>query len=332
MKRDPIDFVIAWVDGSDEAWLKEKSKYQADKINEDDSSVRYRDWDNLQYWFRAVEQYAPWVRKIHFVTWGHIPQWLNVEHPRIHIVRHEDFIPQEYLPTFNSHTIELNLHRMEGLAEHFVYFNDDMFLNRALNPENFFKNGLPRDILGLDCIYFSNNSSGAINGNNIRVINDHFDIRECIRKNPLKWINYRYGVKIPAQTLFLLHKNWFPGFYYQHLSCNYLKSTFIDVWNKENVLLDETCRCRFRAATNVNQWLMKYWQLASGQFYPAFKNIGRYYDMGNDISGLLADIKSGRQDIICLNDNKKVRDFEAKRDMVNLAFHDRYLQKSTFER
>ena len=63
-----IDFVITWVDGSDPAWQQEKRKTLEAcglKSAADDRKERYRDWDNLQYWFRGVEQFAPWVRKVH---------------------------------------------------------------------------------------------------------------------------------------------------------------------------------------------------------------------------------------------------------------------------
>ena len=143
-----IDFVIAWVDGSDPNWQKEKQKHLAEFLKDesvvDQGDYRYRDWDLLQYWFRSVEKYAPWVRKVHFVTCGQIPIWLNVNHPKLHIVNHEDYIPQEYLPTFNSHTIELNMHRIDGLSEQFVYFNDDMYITQRVAPTDFFMNGLPR--------------------------------------------------------------------------------------------------------------------------------------------------------------------------------------------
>ena len=71
-----MDFVMAWVDGNDPAWQKEKRKTEhvpEATAEADDRDERYRDWDNLQYWFRGVEQFAPWVRKIHFVTWGISP-------------------------------------------------------------------------------------------------------------------------------------------------------------------------------------------------------------------------------------------------------------------
>lgn len=110
---DSIDFVIPWVNGNDPEWIKEKSNFE--KQSEGDRrDIRFRDWDNLRYWFRAVEAYAPWVNRIHFITWGHLPEWLNTAHPKLNIVTHQDYIPQAYLPTFNSHTIELNMHRIQS--------------------------------------------------------------------------------------------------------------------------------------------------------------------------------------------------------------------------
>ena len=146
-KNQEIDFVIAWVDGNDPQWQAQKRKCLATCLKDesilDQGDYRYRDWDLLHYWFRAVEKYAPWVRRIHFVTCGQIPAWMNVNHPKLHIVNHKDYIPEAYLPTFNSHTIELNMHRIEGLAEQFVYFNDDMYITRPVYPEDFFVKGQP---------------------------------------------------------------------------------------------------------------------------------------------------------------------------------------------
>jgi len=226
----PIDFVIAWVNGNDPDWLSEKKKYQPAADSADDSLVRYREWDNLRYWFRGIETYAPWVRKVHFVTWGHIPPWLAVGHPKLNIVNHRDYIPPEYLPTFNSHTIELNLHRIKGLAEYFVYFNDDMFLTRPVAPDDFFSGGKPRDMFALDAIYFGDNGIGHINGNNMEVINSIFDKQEVVRRNFTKIFYLGYGMKRLIKTLCLLPWPWFPGIYYQHLPVPYLKNTFVQMW------------------------------------------------------------------------------------------------------
>ena len=90
-----------WVDGNDPEWQKEKNNYDK-KDNADGSIVRYRDWDLLQYWFRGVEKFAPWVNKVYFITWGHLPKWLDTSNPKLVIVNHKDYIPEEYLPTFSA--------------------------------------------------------------------------------------------------------------------------------------------------------------------------------------------------------------------------------------
>ena len=95
-----VDIVVLWVDGADPEWLDEYSKYKG--LSGDQRASRFRDWGNLRYWFRGVERYAPWANKIHFVTWGHLPQWLDTTCPKLHIVNHRDFIPEKYLPTFIS--------------------------------------------------------------------------------------------------------------------------------------------------------------------------------------------------------------------------------------
>lgn len=143
-----VDFVIAWVDSQDEKWLKEKQQYDPTpilKANDLTGDIRFRDWGLLKYWFRGVENFAPWVNKIHFITYGHVPEWLSVNHPKLNIVKHEDFIDLKYLPTFNSGTIELNLHKIKGLSDHFVYFNDDFYIIDSLKKTDFFKDGLPCD-------------------------------------------------------------------------------------------------------------------------------------------------------------------------------------------
>lgn len=328
----PIDFVIIWVDGSDPEWRAVKSQYMPNSINEDDSEVRYRDWENLQYWFRAVEKYTPWVRTIHFVTWGHLPEWLDVNHPKLHIVNHKDFIPKEYLPTFNSHTIELNLHRIEGLAEQFVYFNDDMFINKPMKPEDFFVNGLPCDIFAMDCIYLGKDSAGPYNSNDLALINNNFNKKQMLKKHFSKWFRLRYGIKCLYRTVVLLPWPWFPGFFYQHLPSNFLKSTFLQVWEKESEVLHETCKCKMRSTTNVNQWVMKYWQLASGKFYPRKKKIGHCYHLkGESISELVQSIKTGKDALICVNDTAATIDFQKKKQLVIEAFETRLKDKSSFE-
>ena len=128
MKNGKIDFVIQWVDDNDPIWQQSFHTYLLQSQCTDDTRhIRYRNWDNLRYWFRGVEKFAPWVNKVHLITNGQIPDWLNLNAPKLHFVKHSDYIPAEYLPTFNSNAIQLSLHRIEGLSEYFVHFDDDFF-------------------------------------------------------------------------------------------------------------------------------------------------------------------------------------------------------------
>ena len=126
---EDIDFVLPWVDGADLDWLAQKRKYEnsGEPMSKSDADAnadcRYRDFGLMRYWFRSVERYAPWVRKVFFVTCGQKPEWLDESCPRLRLVNHADYIPADYLPTFQSNTIELNLHRIPGLSERFVLFN-----------------------------------------------------------------------------------------------------------------------------------------------------------------------------------------------------------------
>ena len=85
MSTHPIDIVIPWVDGSDPVWQADHAKYRASK-SADNHPARYREWGLFRYWFRGIEQNAPWVRKVHLLTYGHLPAWLEPDHPKLHIV------------------------------------------------------------------------------------------------------------------------------------------------------------------------------------------------------------------------------------------------------
>lgn len=326
-----IDFVIPWVDGNDKAWQQEKIQY-AIKNNEDASVNRYRDWDNLQYWFRGVEKFASWVNKIHFITWGHIPEWLNTEHPKLHIVRHEDYIPKEFLPVFSANPIEINLHKIVGLEEQFVYFNDDLFLVNSTSPTDFFKGGKPNSMFAMCPYICQRDVFSKLIANDMGIINSNFDMRKMLAKNWKKWLSVKNGEGV-LMTLLALPYPGFIGFLNTHLSNSYLKSTFDEVWKKEKELLMYTSQHRFRNPLDVNQHLMKYWQLVKGEFNPFNeKKFGKYYVIGRDDIKILEDIKKNKYKIICLNDVDENVDFEYEKKFLQQTFDIILPQKSSFER
>ncbi|MDO4803454.1 MAG: Stealth CR1 domain-containing protein [Lachnospiraceae bacterium] len=328
---EKIDFVLLWVDGSDPAWREQKNQYSPKKVDYGTNDNRFRDWDNLQYWFRGVEKYAPWVNHVYFVTWGHLPKWLNADHPKLKIVKHTDFIPEEYLPTFNSDTIETNLFRLEDLSEHFVLFNDDFFLIDSVRPEDFFQNGLP-------CDSFVENLIAPVGRFGIShtkvvmtdIINAHFKKRAVHRKYWKKIYNPKYGMQ-NLITLYFEPFGYFTGFRNPHIAQSHLKSTFGEVWEKEPEALDTSCRNRFRGTNDVSHWLMRYWNLCSGEFEPRSIRFGRYFEAANDNKALCSYIREQRGKTICINDMSRNYHFETARDEINAALRDILPEKSAFE-
>lgn len=140
----PIDAVYTWVNGNDESWKKSRESAFKDTVETIFSSdanydSRFSDHDELKYSLRSINQFAPWIRHIYIVTEGHVPLWLQ-EDPRITIVKHDQIWPDSSgLPSFNSHAIEACLHRIPGLAEHYLYLNDDVLFTRPVGPALFFE-------------------------------------------------------------------------------------------------------------------------------------------------------------------------------------------------
>ena len=327
-----IDFVLPWVDGSDTDWIRERNHYLGIK-EENVETSRFRDWENLQYWFRGVEKFAPWVHRIYFVTWGHVPKWLNTAHPKLTVVRHEDYIPAEYLPTFSSHPIELNLHRIKGLSDRFVYFNDDTFLIRQVQPEDFFKNGLPRDCcietaLVQDDIH---NPFASILMNDAALVNMHYSKKEVIKKHWKLWFHPACGTMVLRNLLMLPYRE-FSSFKYSHIASSFLKETFERVWQEEGEILDRVCRTRFRSASDVNQYVMKYWQYMEGKYVPQSPKTGRFYTVGIHDEQIHDTLRRQQCKMICINDTDNVGDFEKQKKRIIESFERILPEKSSFEK
>lgn len=326
-----IDFVLTWVDGSDPEWQKKRHAYDS-SVHRVNVETHYRDWGTLKYWFRAVERFAPWVKKIHFVTCGQRPSWLNSNHPKLHLVDHDDFIPSEYLPTFSANPIELNLHRIKDLSERFVYFNDDTFISAPMTEKDFFVNGLPCDSATFASLIPSVKGEVItyILFNDLLLINSNFCKRASLKGNLHKWINLKYG-KDAIKNMYYLPIGKFSGFDNPHLPNAYLKSTFEEVWTTEGEFLDSVCRNRFRTNNDVNQYLMRYWRLVKGEFVPRSSNIGRCYTIGDDNAAIENLLIHQERKMICINDNIKLYSIDEQMQWINGVLSKAFPDKSTFE-
>lgn len=332
MKKEdyPVDIVITWVDGNDPKWLREKNKYATtDEINDNSSggAARYDDNGLLKFLFRGIEQFAPWVNKIHFVTCGHLPSWLNINNPKLNIVKHSDFIPKEYLPTFNSDPIALNLHRIPGLSEHFIYMNDDMYFISHISKKLFFKNGLPCDMAVQDIVesYQYGDTYYYTLINDLACLNSVVNKKKAIRKHFFKWFNLKYGVKMLIKNALLYKFSCFTGIYEPHTPASYLKSFFVKSWDLFYSQFDKTSKQKIRNYLGCTENVVRFYQLTTGNFYPIDRNkIGRYCNMKQ--RNLDKIITEQKYKMICINYSD-----EKSKNKIIAAFNSILLTKSIYE-
>ena len=344
----PIDVVIPWVDDQDPLWRTQRDSYLShDKSKQNlhnfDTGVdRYRSWDNLQYIFRGIEKYMPWVRTIHLVTNGQLPTWLSLANPKLNFVKHSDYIPSQFLPTFNSHTIELNLHRIPGLAEHFIYFNDDTFVIRPMKPGDFFSaKGLPRDQFGLWRAKTTKYSSilPHVCLNNMAVLNQNFNQRKVLKDQRTKLYDPRNGATCLTLTALMsvISRKDFANILFHHMPAAFLKQTFYDVWAAEPEILAHTSSHKFRSKDDVSQYVIRAWQMISGNFTP--RNISAHGEhftyLTDDFSALTRAIHTRRLhgrslEMFCISD-EKIKDFTRAKSEIDTALEQILPEESAFE-
>lgn len=328
----PIDFVVVWVDMNDPKWKEDFMKCKGiEETNSYNTGMeRFRDYGFLKYWFRGVEKFTPWVHKIHFVTCGQRPDWLDVSNPKLNLVDHKDIIPGEFLPTFNSGVIERYIHRIQGLADHFVYFNDDFYILRPTSPVRFFQNGLPCDIA-----VFQYNPSWSpyyvMLKNNIKIINSRFNKREVLKKDHDKWFTREYGSKGRMNRFF----QWYDKFItlrVHHNAQPYLKESFEEAWEFAEVPLTETSKNRFRDKSDYTHELFRTWQICRGNFTPynTYKDTKMFPLMMKPKQAVKA-IRNQEYSLVCLNDNKHIKNYDKLMAEIQAAFESILPEKSTFE-
>lgn len=313
MDNNKIDFVVTWVDGNDPEWLKEKNYYKNGGKYESTSTSdnRFKDWGLFKYWFRGVEKFAPWVNKIYLITWGHLPEWLNIDNPKLVIINHKDYIPEKYLPTFNSNVIEMNIHRIKGLSENFVLFNDDFYLISKTKQTDFFKNNIPCDTVGLN-VHCPSRSLviQSICNNDVAIINEHFNFKSTMKKNLIKFLNPKNGISNIFKTLVLIKCPRYPGFWQPHGPLSYNKHYFKDMWKLEENEMDNTSKNRFRKNNEINHWLVREWQIVTGNFEVRSHKFCKVYHL-NEIGidkkckSIISDIKNQKEKCIVINDSSK---------------------------
>lgn len=328
-----IDFVVTWVDMDDPKWKADFAKYSGriDNSKNEVSEARFRDYGFLKYWFRGVEKFAPWVRKVHFVTCGQKPDWLDGTNPKLNLVDHEDYIPKEFLPCFNSNVLEYYMHKIPGLSEHFVYFNDDFFLTNHVAPDRFFRDGLPCDIAAFKLNWGLSQWDKMLK-ENIVLINRHFKKKEVMRRWHDKWFDKSYGGKALWNRLLW----WYPEFVTlrtPHNAQPYLKSSFDRVWDTVGEELTEASAHRFRTSKDLTPELFRTWQICEGNFasYNTYCDT-KMFPLVLKPEAAIKGVREQTYKLVCLNDNVHIRNYGEVMRQLQDSFEHILPEKSSFEK
>lgn len=309
---EPVDLVYTWVDGSDPEWLRAREIHNEStdeqQLPSADSAARFTSNDELRYSLRSVDAFLPWVRKIYIVTAGQIPLWIDKENEKIEFVDHRElFGKPEDLPTFNSHAIESQIHHIPGLAEHFLYVNDDCLFGQPMHKNTFFT---PHGY----SIFFPSEKSYELEISNRLPIN-------LAASNNAKLIRDEFGLNATLK--------------FKHVAHPQRRSVLRTIEKNHSALIAETAAAKFRSSSDLSipSALAHYYGVALGTAVAGDLSY-KYIDMGHPDAQLkLARLLwSDRPQVMCLNQVsgsqvELVQQGKSLRHFLKYAFP----WKSTFE-
>jgi hypothetical protein len=281
----PNDIVYTWVDGSDPEWLEKKSGFMQavgeSALNPEAANAsRYMNREELRFSLRSVSMFAAFVRNIYIVTDGQVPNWLDTTHPRIQLVDHRDIFDDEgKLPTFNSHAIESQLHHIPGLAEQYLYLNDDVFFGRHATADQFFlSNGHSKFFLSRHHI-----DVGPAKPEDPPVMS--------AAKNGRDLLLERFGCLVTQKQ--------------QHVTHPQQRSILVEMERAFSNAFERTSRARFRSVTDISpaSALHHYYAYLTGRAVRSSLRYGYINVASPDLESLLNAINRQRTlDVFCLND------------------------------
>ena len=328
MQSFDIDLVYLWVDGSDPKWLEKKRLYTSDLSHttedaaisdnadntdntEANNKGRYVNNDELRYSLRSVEKYVPWVRKIFIITDNQHPEWLKLDHPAIQIVDHKEILPPETLPCFNSSVIEYFLYKIPGLADHFLFANDDMFFHKKLSPDYFFDNE------GVPYIRLKRKFFGKW----------HYPIKRLIRKKLGQYITMVVEGAALVEEKYGVFYSGIP----HHNVDTYVKEDYRDA--VEHVFAAEVQRSlqsHIRKYGDIHRSAFSYYALAAGKGH--LKYVGRSESIRINVykPNFEKYLNRYHPNLFCLNDSQRVK--EADRLRIKPFLEELYPEKSSFEK
>lgn len=297
-----IDAVVTWVDGTDPriAQLMQDSirRGYADSPTRVPSSLgvqRFRDNGEVEFCIRGIRKMMPWIGNIYLVTASQVPAFLRDSSARglgVTIVDHRTIFREleRALPTFNSLTIESALHRIPGVADQFIYFNDDLIPIAPSYPEDFFSNG-----------------KAVLRGKWKRLRHQGLALTlfHTVRLRILSRISKRdrsghAQLQMRAAELAGVRRRYFSG---AHAPYAIRKSTLSSFFAKHPGVLENNIRFKFRDLAQFNPGaLANHLEICAGTHveHAGDDSITVHFGNAEEISGALSLMRASQVKFICL--------------------------------
>lgn len=287
-----IDYVVPMVFHDDQLWQDDFKKvslrYENCNLCE---LVRWRSWDTEELLIRCVRKFMPFVRTIYIILARESQRkpWMDAD--GISVVYHKDFIPEKFLPTFNSCTIEMFLHRIPGLSDRFIYGNDDMFPLGPLTEQDFFDGDVP-------CLHHREIPYPP---------NPNIFHQLC--RSGQQFIASEFGIN---KEDVLIRGG--------HSLTPMLKSTWEYLWSRGAWQI-EISITPMRNGRNFCQWICPWWHYLSGNYIDRVPE-KIYVSTKNSVEDVVSAIRKSKG-IVCINDNECEMDWMKYGRAVKKAIEDK---------
>lgn len=295
-----MDLIITYVNSSDNNWVQD---YIRTTKTHNPSSVRYRSWGTLKYLLRGVARYMPFIRKVVLVVAraSQVPVWINKENVRI--VYHDEFIPKQYLPTFNSCTIESFFWNIPDLADRIIYLNDDLFPVGPMAESDFFTDNIPH-------IKFKSPEPYNLKNMFLNQSRNGLDMVLKALNNP----------EYPKDQILLPY----------HASFAIYKDSLLKIKELCGDKISQTIS-KTRQGNNVNQYIYAYYAYYMKAYIDDTVNY-RYFNITDvEMNDIMAAIVSETYQMLCLNDSDKIKDYNKTRSKLVACFEQKFPKKCKFE-
>lgn len=300
VENPTIDLIITYVNSSDNNWIRD---YVRTTKTHNPTATRFRSWGTLRYLFRGIAVYMPFIRNVVLIVSGptQVPAWLDTK--KVRVVYHDEFIPKEYLPTFNSCTIESFFWNIKDLADKVIYLNDDLFPVGPMAETDFFTDNTPHVKFKEPENYNARNMFQNQSRNGLDTVLRALNLPE-----------YPNGkILLPYHASFAIYKDSFLKI--KELCENNIRQSISTI----------------RQNNNINQYIYAYYAYCTNAFINETVNY-RYFNITDaEVSDIFTAITSETYQMLCLNDSDKLKDYARTRYLLQQCFERKFPDKCKYE-